>query len=189
MKIILIGAGNLATQLAVALHKKGVTPACVFSRTEESARRLSERLNGVPYTTVIDRLPADGDLYIFISVKKHKLYSREGGNLYATVPLSMTTAALGGKIEIPAIDGEKLDIDIAPGTQNDQVIKVKGQGMPIMRSARKGDLFVKVRVETPVNLTDRQKELLEEFRTISQENACQPEAKGFFDKIKDLFVA
>ena len=65
MKIILIGAGNLATQLAVALHKKGVTPACVFSRTEESARRLSERLNGVPYTTVIDRLPADGDLYIF----------------------------------------------------------------------------------------------------------------------------
>lgn len=131
----------------------------------------------------------NGDLYVFISVKDHKLYSREGGNLYASVPISMTCAALGGKIEIPGIDGEKLELEINAGTQNDQIAKIKGKGMTIMRSTRRGDLFVKLRVETPVNLTERQKELLEEFRSISEENSCQPEAKGFFDKIKDLFVA
>lgn len=131
----------------------------------------------------------NGDLYVFVNVKDHKLYSREGGNLYASVPISMTTAALGGKIEIPSIDGKKIEVEITAGTQTDQIIKVKGQGMPIMRSTRRGDLFIKLRVETPVNLTDRQKELLQEFQSISKENACQPEAKGFFDKIKDLFVA
>ncbi len=131
----------------------------------------------------------NGDLYVFITVKDHKLYSREGGNLYASVPISMTCAALGGKIEIPGIDGEKLELEINAGTQNDQIAKIKGKGMTIMRSTRRGDLFVKLRVETPVNLTERQKELLEEFRSISEENSCQPEAKGFFDKIKDLFVA
>lgn len=131
----------------------------------------------------------NGDLYVFISVKKHKLYSREGGNLYASVPISMTCAALGGKIEIPSIDGEKIELNIEPGTQNDQVAKIKGQGMTMLRSTRRGDLFVKLRVETPVNLSARQKELLEEFRSISKDDTCQPEAKSFFDKIKDLFVA
>ena len=131
----------------------------------------------------------NGDLYVFISVKDHKLYSREGGNLYASVPISMTTAALGGKIEIPAIDGEKIELEIEAGTQNEQIAKIKGKGMTIMRSHQRGDLFVKLKVETPVNLTERQKELLKEFQSISEENSCQPEAKGFFDKIKDMFVA
>lgn len=131
----------------------------------------------------------NGDLYVFISVKNHKLYTREGANLYASVPISMTCAALGGKIEIPSIDGEKLELDIEAGTQNDQVAKLKGQGMTMLRSARRGDLFVKLRVETPVNLSSRQKELLEEFRSISKDDTCQPESKSFFDKIKDLFVA
>lgn len=131
----------------------------------------------------------NGDLYIFISVKEHKLYEREGANLYANIPISMCCAALGGKIEIPAIDGEKIELEIAPGTQNDQVAKIKNQGMTILRSPRRGDLFVKLRVETPVNLSIRQKELLEEFRVISKDENCQPESKGFFDKIKDLFVA
>lgn len=131
----------------------------------------------------------NGDLYVFISVKDHKLYSREGGNLYASVPISMTTAALGGKIEIPAIDGEKIELEIEAGTQNEQIAKIKGKGMTIMRSHQRGDLFVKLKVETPVNLTERQKEILKEFQSISEENSCQPEAKGFFDKIKDMFVA
>lgn len=131
----------------------------------------------------------NGDLYVFISVKEHKLYTREAANLYTRVPISMCCAALGGKIEIPAIDGQKIELNITAGSQNDQVIRVKGQGMTMMRSKGRGDLFVKLRVETPVNLSAKEKALLEEFRTISQDNACQPESKGFFDKIKDLFVA
>ncbi len=131
----------------------------------------------------------NGDLYVFISVKDHPLYSREGANLYTRVPISMCCAALGGKIEIPSIDGEKIELSIALGSQNDQVVKVKGQGMTMIRSKGRGDLFVKLRVETPVNLSAKQKELLEEFRSISQDESCQPESKSFFDKVKDLFVA
>lgn len=131
----------------------------------------------------------NGDLYVFITIKDHKLYSREGANLYTNIPISMTCAALGGKIEIPSIDGEKIELEIEAGTQNDQIAKIKGQGMTIIRSPRRGDLFIKLRVETPVNLSVRQKELLEEFRSISKDDTCQPESKGFFDKIKDLFVA
>lgn len=131
----------------------------------------------------------NGDLYVFVNVKGHKLYERDGASLYTRIPISMCCAALGGKIEIPAINGNKIELTIAPGAQTDQVVKVKGQGMPVVRSERRGDLFVKLRVETPVNLSARQKELLEEFRSISKEDSCQPEAKSFFDKIKDLFAA
>ena len=131
----------------------------------------------------------NGDLYVFITVKEHKLYVREGANLYTKVPISMACAALGGKIEIPGIEGDSIEIEIKPGTQSDQQIKVADKGMSILRSKRRGDLFVKFRVETPVNLSARQKELLEEFRSISKDDSCQPEAKGFFDRIKDLFVA
>lgn len=131
----------------------------------------------------------NGDLYVFVNIKEHKLYTRDGANLYTKVPVSMCCAALGGKIEIPAIDGEKLEVSIAAGTQNDQVIRLKNKGMNVLRSKNRGDLFVKIRVETPVNLTAKQKELLEEFRNISKDDSCQPEAKSFFDKIKDLFVA
>ena len=131
----------------------------------------------------------NGDLYVFVNVKEHKLYERDGASLYTRIPISMCCAALGGKIEIPAINGNKIELTIAPGAQTDQVVKVKGQGMPVVRSERRGDLFVKLRVETPVNLSARQKELLEEFRSISKEDSCQPEAKSFFDKIKDLFAA
>lgn len=130
---------------------------------------------------------ANGDLYVFITVKDHKLYERDGANLYARIPISMACAALGGKIEIPSIDGEKIELSITAGTQNDQIYKVKNEGMTIIRSQRRGDLFVKMRVETPVNLTAKQKELLEAFRAESKDDNCQPEAKGFFDKIKDLF--
>ena len=131
----------------------------------------------------------NGDLYVFISVKEHKLFVREGANLYVRVPISMTCAALGGRIEIPGINGDKIEVEVPAGTQTDQQKRISGAGMPIIRSARRGDIFVRFRVETPTHLTTRQKELLEEFREISKDEDCQPEAKGFFDKIKDLFVA
>ena len=131
----------------------------------------------------------NGDLYVFISVNSHKLYEREGANLYAQIPVSMCCAALGGKIEIPGINGEKIEIKVDAGTQNEQIVKVKNAGMSIMRSSKRGDLFIRFRVETPVNLSSKQKELLEEFRKISDDSSCQPEAKSFFEKIKDLFVA
>ncbi len=129
----------------------------------------------------------NGDLYIFIEVKAHKLYAREGANLYATVPLSMCCAALGGSITIPAIDGNPLEIKVEAGTQSNQQTKIRGEGMTIIRSKMRGDLFVRFAVETPTHLSERQKELLEEFRSLSKDDACQPEAKSFFDKIKDLF--
>ena len=129
----------------------------------------------------------NGDLYVFINVLPHKLYVREGANLYTTVPVSMACAALGGKIEIPSIDGRKINIDVPVGTQTNQQQKVSNEGMPIIRSKRKGDLFVRFVVETPVNLNKRQKELLEEFRSLSKDENCQPQTKGFMDKIKDLF--
>ena len=131
----------------------------------------------------------NGDLYVFVGIKEHKLYAREGANLYTRVPVSMICAALGGKVEIPSIGGEKLELNIEAGSQNDHVVRLKNQGMTMMRSKGRGDLFVQLRVEVPVNLSAKQKELLEEFRAISKDDKCQPEAKSFLDKIKDLFVA
>ena len=129
----------------------------------------------------------DGDLYVFINVLAHKLYVREGSNLYTTVPVSMTCAALGGKIEIPSIDGRSLNIDIPVGTQTNQQIKVSHEGMPTIRSNKKGDLFIRFMVETPVNLSSRQKELLREFQELNKDDKCQPQSKGFMEKVKDLF--
>ena len=129
----------------------------------------------------------DGDLYVFINVEPHKLYAREGANLYTSVPVSMACAALGGKVEIPSIDGRTIVVNVPAGTQTNQQIKVSGEGMPIIRSKQKGDLFVRFMVETPVNLSARQKELLEEFRALDEDNSCEPQSKGFMDKIKDLF--
>lgn len=129
---------------------------------------------------------ANGDLYIIIFVKEHKLYIREGANLYVKIPVSMSCAALGGIINIPSIDGKLIELKIPSGCQNEDTQRIKSEGMSIYQSSRRGDLFAQIRVEIPVNLSSRQKELLEEFASISQDN-CHPESKGFFDKIKDLF--
>lgn len=131
----------------------------------------------------------NGDLYVFISIRGHKLYERQGENLYTQIPVSMTCATLGGTIEIPSVDGRKIEIKIPAGIQSGHRLRIKGEGMPRLRSTAKGDLWVEIKVETPINLTARQKELMEEFRSISGENNCQPEEKGFFNKIKDLFKA
>ena len=131
----------------------------------------------------------NGDLYIFVTVREHKLYSRQGADLFVQIPVSMACAALGGSVEIPGIDGHNIEVKVAAGTQSGQRLKIKGEGMPKIRSVDKGDLWVEFKVETPVNLSPRQKELLEEFRSISGDDGCQPAEKSFFVKIKDLFAA
>jgi len=128
-----------------------------------------------------------GDLYIYISIKEHKLYERNGANLYTAVPVAMACAALGGVVEIPGIDGKKIEINVPEGTQTGAQIRVKGEGMPIAGSTKRGDLFVMIKVETPTHLSTKQKELLEAFRALEKEANCQPETKTFFNKIKDLF--
>jgi molecular chaperone DnaJ len=119
----------------------------------------------------------NGDLYVFISIEDHNLYQREGANLFMSIPIPMTTAALGGEIEIPTISGEKEILKIKEGTQTDEQFRLKNQGMSIIRSDRKGDLFVNVRVETPSKLNKKQKELLKEFAEIGGDS---PNSKSFF---------
>ena len=130
---------------------------------------------------------AKGDLYIYVNIEEHKLYERQGAHLYTAVPISMTCATLGGVIQIPGIDGRTLDVQIPEGTQTGAQIRLKGEGMPLANSSKRGDVFVVVKVETPMRLSKKQKELLEEFQRLSEEDACQPETKKFFNKIKDLF--
>ena len=184
------GSGHLVSESCVkckgagAIHQDKTIKVKIPAGIEDNTRM---RIPGSGTAGI--RGGENGDLYVFVSVKEHKLYTRDGANLYTRVPISMCCAALGGKIEIPSIDGQKLELSIEAGSQNDQIVKVKGQGMTMLRSKGRGDLFVKLRVETPVNLSAKERELLEEFRAISNDASCQPEAKSFFDKIKDLFVA
>ncbi|MBA16482.1 MAG: molecular chaperone DnaJ [Sphingomonas sp.] len=124
-----------------------------------------------------------GDLYIFLHVKRHEIFQREGTTLYAHAPISFTTAALGGEIEIPGLDGEVHRIKIAPGTQSGREQRQRGAGMPVLQGRGRGDMVVKIDVETPTKLSARQRELLEEFRTIETGEEC-PQSQGFFSKIK-----
>ena len=127
-----------------------------------------------------------GDLYIFISIKPHKFFQRDGSDLYCNVPVSMATAALGGQIDIPTIDGSKLSVSIPEGSQNNKHLRLRGKGMPILRQKNFGDLHLQISVETPVNLSKKQKQLLEEFQNISNEKN-NPVSDGFFKKLRDLW--
>jgi len=127
-----------------------------------------------------------GDLYIFLSVKPHEFFQRDGADLYCKVPISMTTAALGGAFEVTTLDGTQTRVKVTEGTQNGRQFRLKGKGMPILRQATMGDLYIQVAVETPENLTKRQRELLEEFEELSsKENS--PQSAGFFSRMKDFF--
>jgi len=127
-----------------------------------------------------------GDLYIFLSIKPHPFFQRDGADIFCRVPISMVTAALGGQIEVPVIDGSKSRIKVPEGTQTGKQFRLKTKGMPVLRSTQRGDMYIQVMVETPRNLTRRQRELLEEFETeSSHEN--HPESTGFFSKVKDFF--
>ncbi|MDP8998398.1 MAG: molecular chaperone DnaJ [Pseudomonadota bacterium] len=123
-----------------------------------------------------------GDLYIFLSMRPHEFFKRDGADLYCEVPISMATASLGGEIEVPTIDGRKARVSIPEGAQSDKQFRLKGKGMPVLRSAQHGDMYIQVSVETPVNLTRRQKDLLREFDKDSGQNS--PESAGFFAKAK-----
>ena len=127
-----------------------------------------------------------GDLYIFISLKPHDLFQRDGADLYARVPIAMTTAALGGEFEVPTLDATRAKVKVAPGTQPGQRVRLKSKGMPILRTKDLGDLYVQLDIETPQNLNRRQKELLEEFHSLATKDN-NPTSAGFFAKLKSLF--
>ncbi|KAF0224374.1 MAG: molecular chaperone [Rhodospirillaceae bacterium] len=129
-----------------------------------------------------------GDLYIFLSIKPHRLFQRDGANIYCRVPIPMTTAALGGAIDVPTIEGAMTKVTIPPGTQSGNQFRLKSKGMSVLRSPARGDMFIQAMVETPVNLTARQQELLKEFETAGDKDTKHnPESEGFFAKVKELW--
>ncbi|MFK7868146.1 MAG: molecular chaperone DnaJ [Roseobacter sp.] len=126
-----------------------------------------------------------GDLYIFIEVAEHELFQREGVDVFCRVPVSMAKAALGGSIEVPTIDGGRGRVQIPGGSQSGRQMRLRGKGMPALRGGGQGDMFIELAVETPVNLTSRQKELLAEFEELSQDN--NPESSSFFSSVKSFW--
>jgi molecular chaperone DnaJ len=128
-----------------------------------------------------------GDLYIQINVREHPIFAREDSNLYCEVPVSFVTAALGGELEVPTLDG-RAKLRIPAETQSGKVFRLKGKGVKPVRGGTQGDLLCKVNVETPVNLTSRQKELLAEFeKSLQNDGKHNPQAKGWLDKVKSFF--
>ncbi|MGF1447588.1 MAG: molecular chaperone DnaJ [Pikeienuella sp.] len=127
-----------------------------------------------------------GDLYIFVDVAPHQLFERDRQDLYCRIPVPMTTAALGGEIEAPILDGGRTRVKIPAGVQNGKRLRLRGKGMPaLQRPGQVGDLYIELSVETPVNLTTRQKELLREFEKEAANNS--PESKDFFSKVKSFW--
>jgi molecular chaperone DnaJ len=126
-----------------------------------------------------------GDLYIFLSLAPHEFFQRDGADLHCRVPVSMVAAALGGEFEVPAIDGGKARVKIPGGTQTGRRFRLTAKGMPVLRSKQTGDMYVQVVVETPQNLTKRQREILNEFEKLSSADT-QPESAGFFSRVKEF---
>ena len=126
-----------------------------------------------------------GDLYIFIEVNDHKLFERESQNLFCRVPVSMATAALGGEIEVPTIDGGRSRVRVPEGSQSGRQMRLRGKGMPALRGGGSGDMFIEMAVETPVKLTARQRELLREFDALSEDN--NPQGSSFFKSVKNFW--
>jgi len=131
-----------------------------------------------------------GDLYVLIAVKPHKFFRRENADLHVRVPIPMTVAALGGDVEVPTIAGKKTSVKVPAGTQSRQQFRIKGQGMPVLRSDAKGDMYIEVAVETPVNLSSKQKDLLKQLDKTMGGNAADkhsPESSGFMAKMKEAW--
>ncbi len=129
-----------------------------------------------------------GDLYVHVAIRPHPIFQRDGANIFMRVPLRMTQAALGGDIEVPAIDGTKAKVKIPPGTQTGDQFRLRSKGFSVLRSAVRGDMYIQVSVETPQHLTRRQRELLEEFEAEAQGHGKgSPESEGFFAKVKEFF--
>jgi molecular chaperone DnaJ len=126
-----------------------------------------------------------GDLYIFLSIKPHAIFQRDGADLFCRVPIGLTSAALGGEIEVPTLNGDKARVKVPEGTQTGKQFRLKGKGMSVLRSRETGDLYIQVLVETPQKLTPRQRELLMEFERESS-HSTHPETAGFFGRVKDF---
>ena len=127
-----------------------------------------------------------GDLYIFLAIKPHEFFQRDGADVFCSAPISMTTAALGGSIDVPTLDGARVKVPVPAGSETGRQFRLKGKGMPVLRSKVQGDMYIRIEVETPKHLTRRQRELLEEFERESKaEN--NPASSGFFSKVKDFF--
>lgn len=129
-----------------------------------------------------------GDLYILISIKQHSLFRRDENNLFCRVPLPITTAVLGGSIDVPTLAGKSAALKIPAGTQTGQQFRIRGQGMPILRSESRGDLYIEIYVETPVNLTKKQQDLLRQFdESLGKDSAHSPQTDSFFKRVKGLW--
>jgi molecular chaperone DnaJ len=127
-----------------------------------------------------------GDLYIFVSVKQHGLFARDGADIHCNIPIKMTTATLGGSIEVPTIDGTRVKVTIPEGTQHGHQMRLRGKGMSILRAGSRGDMYIHTLVETPVRLSKKQKELLREFD--KNGDSVSPQSESFFDKVKDFWA-
>ena len=127
-----------------------------------------------------------GDLYIFVHVRRHPVFERDGTTLLTRVPITFTTAALGGEIELPGIDGERHTVPIPAGIQSGKQLRRRGAGMPVLQGRGRGDLVMEIMVETPTKLTTRQKELLRELQETETGDEC-PQSKGFFDRLKEAW--
>jgi len=127
-----------------------------------------------------------GDLYIFLHLKRHAIFQRDGTTLFCKAPISFTTAALGGSITVPGLDRVGNEIKIPAGIQSGKQIRQKGAGMPVLNGRGTGDLVVQIDVETPTKLTAKQRELLEQFRA-TETGEESPQSAGFFTKLKDMW--
>ena len=133
---------------------------------------------------------APGDLYIFVSVSAHPLFKREAANIFCIVPLPMTTAALGGSVEVPSIDGLRAKVSIPAGAQTGHRLRLRGKGMNGLHGKGRGDMYIEIQVETPVNLSKVQKDKLREFEAtlkVGKKNLTSPESEGFFAKAKEIW--
>ncbi|MCC5971214.1 MAG: molecular chaperone DnaJ [Pararhodobacter sp.] len=126
-----------------------------------------------------------GDLYIFIELREHPIFQRDAHDLYCRVPISFSAAALGGEVEVPTIDGGRSRVKVPAGSQTGKQMRLRSKGMPSLRGGSHGDMLIELSVETPVNLTARQKELLAEFESLSEHN--NPEGQSFFSKVKNFW--
>ncbi len=130
----------------------------------------------------------NGDLYIFVEVQKDKLFEREESNIFCQIPISITTAILGGDVDVPTIEGKKARLNIPPGTQSETQFRLKGKGMSILRQARRGDMYVETNVEIPVNLNNKQKAILQEFeKEGGTSKKHSPKSQSFFSKLKEVW--
>ena len=129
---------------------------------------------------------SNGDLYLFVHMKRHPIYAREGTTLIADCPVSFTTAALGGSIRLPGIDGREVELKIPAGIQSGEQLRHRGSGMSVLNGRGRGDLVARVLVETPTRMSSKQRKILEEFRETETGDEC-PAVKSFFSRVRERF--